>query len=230
MRHDERRIAGSLAASAVAFVLMVMSAACGPSRGPSLPDAHDLEAIAIMGPSRLTGAQLADWFARRTPRPAGEYAATVPIEALTRFFVEEGRAEGVAGDVAFVQSVVETGWFRFTGTIPASYNNFAGIGATGTRAARARFPDARTGVRAQIQHLRAYADPAASACSAPPLRNPCVDPRFHLVLPKGKAPTWNLLGGGNWAAARSYGASIIVLYLEARAFSRAAAPTAPRAE
>ena len=29
------------------------------------------------------------------------------------------------------------------------------------------------------------------ACTVPPLHNACVDPRFHLVSPKGKAPTWN---------------------------------------
>jgi hypothetical protein len=167
---------------------------------------------------RLTAPQLVAWFNGRTPQPSGTYAATVPVETLAAIFVDEGAAEGVTGDVAFMQSIVETGWFRFTGSVPASYNNFAGIGATDSNPAPARFPDARTGVRAQIQHLRAYADPGATTCTVPPLANPCVDPRFDLVTPKGRAPTWNQMGNGNWATASSYATSILTLYEEALRF------------
>lgn len=173
----------------------------------------------IMAPSRLTASQLVAWFNGRQPQPPGMYAATVPVETLTQLFLDEGAAEGVTGDVAFVQSVVETGWFRFSGTIPASANNFAGIGATDVNPRPAVFPDARTGVRAQIQHLRAYADPTAASCTVPPLHNACADPRFDLVVPKGKAPTWNQMGNGNWATASGYATSILTLYEEARAFN-----------
>jgi len=121
--------------------------------------------------------------------------------------------------------LVETGWFRFTGFVPAWMNNFAGIGATDTNPAPAVFPDARTGVRAQIQHLRAYGDPGAYACAVPPLSNPCVDPRFDLVAPKGKALTWNQLGNGNWATASTYATTILTLYQEALAFSGATSLT-----
>ena len=123
---------------------------------------------------------------------------------LAAYFIAEGAAEGVAGDVAFIQSIVETGWFRFGGVVPPSANNFAGLGATGTNSLPAAFPDAHTGVRAQIQHLRAYADPSAVTCTMPPLHHPCVDPRFGLVLPKGRARTWNQMGNGNWAASADY--------------------------
>jgi hypothetical protein len=115
--------------------------------------------------------------------------------------------------------VLETGWFRFAGSVPAWYNNFAGIGATGPGGVPAQFPDARTGVRAQIQHLRAYADPTATTCTVPPLHNPCVDPRFALVLPKGKAPTWNQMGNGNWATSTTYASKILALYQEMRTFN-----------
>ena len=207
----------------LAIALLTGLLGCGRPVPPLPSDSAipEHEAVPIMGPSRLSAEQLAAWFSRRTPQPSGTYAATVPLETMTRLFVEEGLAEGVAGDVAFVQSVLETGWFRFGGVLPASFNNFAGIGATGTPSARARFPDARTGVRAQIQHLRAYADASASACARPPLSNPCVDPRFDFVVPKGKAPTWNQLGSGNWATARTYGARVVSLYSEARVFNGA---------
>jgi hypothetical protein len=178
-----------------------------------------------MGASRLSSAQLVAWFSTRQPRPSGSYAATEPVEALARYFIEEAAAEGVTGDVAFMQSIVETGWFRFGGTVPAWMNNFAGIGASDSNPSPAVFPDARTGVRAQIQHLRAYADPGAYACAVPPLSNPCVDPRFDLVVPKGKAPTWNQLGNGNWATASTYATSILTLFQEALAASGAAATT-----
>ena len=172
-----------------------------------------------MGPSRVGAAGIVAWFNTRTPRPPGSYAASVPLETLAQIFIEEGDAEGVTGDVAFVQSIVETGWFRFSGSIPASFNNFAGIGATDTNPNPAQFPDARTGVRAQIQHLRAYADPSATSCAVPPLRNPCVDLRFHLVTPKGRAPTWNQFGNGNWATASTYANTILTLYTELLSFS-----------
>ncbi|MFB3855454.1 MAG: glucosaminidase domain-containing protein [Vicinamibacterales bacterium] len=175
--------------------------------------------IPVMRAAELDADRLVAWFAGRQPQPSGSYAAAEPVENLARYFLEEGAMEGVSGDVAFVQSVIETGWFRFQGSVPAWKNNFGGIGATGPGPDAAAFPDARTGIRAQIQHLRAYADPSAYACTVPPLHNPCVDPRFDLVTPKGRATNWNDLGNGNWAAASGYGASIVRLYEEARVFN-----------
>jgi hypothetical protein len=181
-----------------------------------------LPQIKIMGSARLSATQILDWLDTRQPRPAGTYAATVRVEALVRLYLEEGAVEGVTGDVAFVQSVIETGWFRFMGSVPPTFNNFAGIGSTDRNPAPAVFADARTGVRAQMQHLRAYADASANACASPPLAKPCVDPRFHLVLPKGKAQTWNQLGNGNWASDRHYGTRIVTLFQDALRFSESA--------
>jgi hypothetical protein len=175
-------------------------------------------AMPIMGASRLTAARLAAWFNSRQPRPTGVYAATVPVDALAAIFIQEGAAEGVTGDVAFVQSIIETGWFSFGGTVAGWMNNFGGIGVTDANPSPAVFPAARAGVRAQIQHLRAYADPRAYACTIPPLAFPCVDPRFNLVSPKGIAPNWNDLGNGRWATSSTYAASVLSLYSEALAF------------
>ena len=216
MRH------GSLSLPVVLLAaLVVVPAACGSS-APVTPG-RDFPLSSIMAASRLDAAQLASWFDGRRPRPQGSYAASVPVQVLAAYYIDEGAAEGVAGDLAFMQAIVETGWFRFGGQVDARANNFAGIGASDGREP-AWFPDARTGVRAQIQHLRAYADPSAITCAMPPLRRPCVDPRFHLVVPKGKAPTWNELGRGLWAQAPTYAASILRLYDEARAFAARPAP------
>lgn len=205
-----------------ALLLALLASACGSRSptGPGLPapGGTGTSIVPIMGPARLTPAQIVTWFNARTPRPPGVYAATVPLETMASLFIEEGAMEGVTGDVAFMQSVVETGWFRFSGSIPASFNNFAGIGATDSNPTPAVFPDARIGVRAQIQHLRAYADASALTCTVPPLANPCVDPRFHLVLPKGRTPTWNQMGNGNWASAPTYAGSILSRYQESLAF------------
>lgn len=207
------------------FVLLIaaVTLACGRSSmspaAPTPPGPQSSGTVPIMGPARVAAGAIVAWVNGRTPRPPGAYAATVPLETLAQLFIEEGAAEGVTGDVAFVQSVVETGWFRFSGSIPASYNNFAGIGATDSNPTPAIFADARTGVRAQIQHLRAYADPTATSCTVPPLRNPCVDPRFALVVPKGRAPTWDQMGNGNWASASTYSTSILTLFAELQAFT-----------
>ena len=197
----------------------VLLGACRPAASPAPAPAPPVSSgtVAVMGSASVDAARLARWFRTRQPQPAGSYSATVPVDTLARYYVEEGAAEGVKGDVAFVQAVVETGWFRFGGSVPAWKNNFAGLGATDSSPAPASFPDARTGVRAQIQHLRAYADAGATSCAVPPLHRGCVYPRFNLVAPKGKAPTWNQMGNGNWASSTTYASSILNLYREALA-------------
>ncbi|MEK6630610.1 MAG: hypothetical protein AABY89_07735, partial [Acidobacteriota bacterium] len=60
--------------------------------------------------------------------------------------------------------------------------------------------------------------PTALTCTVPPLTNPCVDPRFNLVVPKGRTPTWNQMGNGNWATASTYANTILTLFTEALGF------------
>ncbi len=188
-----------------ALALIGVLAGCLPPPPPAVP---------VMGATSLNGAQLAAWY--HSKGVAAGYRGSESIDALAQYYIEEGAAEGVAGDLAFIQSVLETGWFRSALT---AQNNFAGIGATDVAPTPAAFINARIGIRAQIQHLRAYADPSATVCAVPPLRNPCVDPRFHLVTPKGKAPTWNQMGNGNWASSPTYATNILSLYNQARAFN-----------
>ncbi|HEX6313170.1 MAG TPA: glucosaminidase domain-containing protein, partial [Acidimicrobiia bacterium] len=80
-----------------------------------------------MGTSEVPAAKIAAWY-RATTQVA--YRATVSPEALASAFVTEGEREGVRGDVAFAQAVLETGWFGFPGSVPPGANNFAGLGAT----------------------------------------------------------------------------------------------------
>jgi hypothetical protein len=142
--------------------------------------------------------------------------ATVPIDELAKLYIEEGAAEGVAGDIAFAQSIIETGWFGFSARVPPSYNNFSGLGAVDGGSGAAAFSSARIGVRAQVQHLRAYADPKVTTAN---LANPNVDPRFHLVLPKGKARTWEQFGNGIWASAPDYASKVLSVHQQIVAFA-----------
>lgn len=163
----------------------------------------------IMGEAHATAQKMALFCRSKNAEPK---LTSCTLEQLAEIFLEEGKAEGVRGDVAFAQSLHETGYFKFGGIVLPSQNNYAGIGALNGNATgqAATFPDPRTGVRAQIQHLKAYA-------STEPLVNTCVDPRFSLVT-RGSAPYVEWLGaadnpnGKGWAVPGSgYGANVVKL-------------------
>jgi hypothetical protein len=195
--HRLRRFAPLALLAAVA----VLAAACfGPgAQGP----------VPVMGQSSLTAEQIAGYFWAN--QPPGSPCLTVSVEDLSSYYAWHGNLEDVRGDIAFAQALVETGWFRYGGQVDCGDNNYGGMSGS--------FPDAETGVRAQIQHLRAYADPSATSCSEPPLQTPCADPTFNFVSPKGKAPNWNDMGNGNWAAASDYAGKVLTVYNEMRAYA-----------
>ena len=125
---------------------------------------------------------------------------------------EEAVAEGVRPELLFCQVMKETGWLRFGGSVKIEQFNFGGLGATGeTGAVSASFESVRLGLRAQSQHLKAYSTAGITSSS---LSNPCVDPRFDLVV-KGSAPYIQWLGisenpnGVGWATGSGYGCSIV---------------------
>lgn len=170
---------------------------------------NDTPKTEIMGEAHATAQQMALFCRSKNAEPK---LTICTLEQLAEIFLEEGKAEGVRGDVAFAQSLHETGYFKFGGIVLPSQNNYAGIGALNGNATgqAATFPDPRTGVRAQIQHLKAYA-------STEPLVNTCVDPRFSLVA-RGSAPYVEWLGaadnpnGKGWAVPGSgYGANVVKL-------------------
>ena len=164
---------------------------------------------AIMGEARATAEQMTAFCLSKNAEPRLPSCTVAELAAL---FLEEGKAEGVRGDVAFAQSLLETGYFKFGGIVLPEQNNFAGIGALNGNSTgqAASFPDPRSGVRAQIQHLKAYA-------AKEPLVNECIDPRFSLVA-RGSAEFVEWLGaadnpnGRGWAVPGSgYGGKIVAL-------------------
>lgn len=122
---------------------------------------------------------------------------------LPKFYIEEAALEGINHDVAFCQMCLETGFLRFGGDVEPQQNNFCGLGAIGGGVKGASFPDIRTGIKAHIQHLKAYAS------TEPIAKMPSVSPRFHLVQ-RGIAPLVNDLSG-RWAIESQYGAKIMAI-------------------
>lgn len=128
------------------------------------------------------------------------------INQFAQIFYEEATAEGVRAEVAFTQCMKETGFLKYGGDVLPNQYNFAGLGATGA-VNGASFSNVRMGIRAQIQHLKAYA-------SLDGLTNQCVDPRFNLVK-RGSAQYVEWLGikenpnGYGWATSKSYGHDIV---------------------
>jgi len=126
-------------------------------------------------------------------------SALIQFPDLPKLYREEANIEGVNYDIAFCQMCLETGFLRFGTDIKPQQNNFAGLGAVGGGSQGASFPSARIGVRAHIQHLKAYA-------SLEPLVQEQVDPRFRFVT-RGVAPSINQLSG-RWSADLDYGTKI----------------------
>ena len=122
-------------------------------------------------------------------------------------YCEEAAAEGVRPEVAFVQAMKETAWLQYGGDAKIEQYNFAGIGTTGGGVPGNSYADVRTGIRAQIQHLKAYATEDI-------LAQECVDDRYEYVK-KGSAPYVEWLGqkenpqGTGWATDENYGYSIV---------------------
>jgi predicted nucleic acid-binding Zn-ribbon protein len=170
----------------------------------------------LLGPTNLNAAQMASWW--RAQGYSG-YSVSIPIEALAQIYVDEGNAEGVRGDLAFAQAIIETGGFRYTN--PG--NNFAGMGWCDSCANGRVFPTPVDGVRAQIQHLKNYGDPTSRAATlahpasvywyAPAsLSQAVANANFDSFFAKGWALTWNQMGAGNWATDRGYSAKVLNVY------------------
>lgn len=164
----------------------------------------------IMGVAKTNAATMTNAFVRQLALMGKSYPSDVlgaggaPDPAtFCKIIYEEATAEGVRPEVVWAQVMWETGWLQMGGDVKLSQYNFAGLGATGNGVAGAGFPDVRTGIRAQVQHLKCYA-------STDELSNEKVDPRWSNSL-RGKAKLVEWLGipenpfGTGWAASAEYG-------------------------
>ncbi|MDR1702706.1 MAG: glucosaminidase domain-containing protein [Sporomusaceae bacterium] len=160
--------------------------------------------LTIMGHPIATQRQCLKYLLRQNPLPL----ISVPAAELIKLFYEEAGREGVRPDLAFAQSLHETGNFRYGGDVIPIQNNYCGLGTTGNKVKGAFFPSARIGVRAQIQHLMAYATKKHPSL-------PLVDPRYNLVRYGrnfASCPTWISLNG-KWAVpGKTYGQMILGIH------------------
>lgn len=154
----------------------------------------------IMGNSVATLEQMRLYISEKNPDTFYTYGD------LATMYYAEAMAEGVRADIALAQACLETGFFKFGNDVSAAQNNFCGLGAVGGGATGYSFSTPLLGVRAHIQHLKAYA-------SFNDLNRDCIDPRFNYVS-RGSAPYVEWLGqkenpwGIGWAMSENYGSAI----------------------
>ena len=185
-----------------------------PEEKPSVENYYTIE-----GESTVTVEQMARWYTENSPItfPVDSYhsGGVNSLEEFCKIYCEEAQSENIRVEVAFAQAMHETGWLQFEGQVKIGQFNFAGLGATDGGASGADFSKygtegVRMGIRAQIQHLKAY---ASDTITEKTLANLCVDERFKYVT-KGCAKYVEWLGqkenpqGLGWATAEGYGNKI----------------------
>ena len=180
-----------------------------PSSKPPVNDAIKVY-YEIAGDSSVTVEQMVSYYKKSgKPYPAEALKAggAATIEEFCQIYYEECETEGIKAEVAFIQSMIETGFLQFGGSVKIEQFNFAGLGATGNGVSGNSFENVRIGIRAHVQHLKCYANDE-------PLKNECVDPRWGEWL-RGKAPyvEWlsipNNPNGTGWAGDVDYAAKLL---------------------
>jgi hypothetical protein len=197
-------------AKARADLRVALSVLTGPSVGP-------LAGISLLGGSALDAQQLVGWFNSRG------YAdlTNTTIKQLASWYLQMGAAEGVRGDVAFAQAVLETGGFSSPDAV--GLNNYAGIGHCDSCPAGWAFPSPQAGVTGHLQLLRIFADAGAAPKGAPPPVLPALVPAHQDR--RGCCATWESLTGV-WATDPFYGVQILTLYQGMLTFAGAPTPEA----
>ncbi|MCX6281446.1 MAG: glucosaminidase domain-containing protein [Bacteroidetes bacterium] len=131
-----------------------------------------------------------------------EDADAVMVNRLVKVYIIEANREGVNYEVAFCQMCLETGFLKFEGSVSKYQHNYCGLGCVDMFSGGDWFSSMEEGVRAHIQHLKAYA-------SSEPVKSPVVDPRFSNVK-RGSVKVVTELTG-KWAADPDYGHKISTL-------------------
>lgn len=130
------------------------------------------------------------------------------IVTFCEMIYDEAVFENVRPEILYAQIMLETGYLQYGGDVEINQFNFGGLGATGNGVKGNSFIDVRTGIKAQVQHLKAYA-------SVEPLNaTQVVDERFKYVT-RNTAPYVEWLGikenptGKGWAADAGYGFNLM---------------------
>lgn len=161
--------------------------------------------------------QMVNYYNAKASYPAYYGNANVPdIRNFCQIYYDEATAEGVDPALAFTQAMKETGFLKFTGQVKIEQFNFAGMGVTDASTNGDSYQNVREGIRAHVQHLKAY------AVKNPAFANPVVDKRYSSWFAanrSGTAPYIEWLGisenpsGFGWATEKGYGYSILNDYM-----------------
>lgn len=165
---------------------------------------ENYQEVTIAGPAEASRDQAVVLLRRYNPK----LPIKATLEEIVDLYYQEAGREGLRWDIVFCQALLETGFFRFGGTVVPEQNNFCGLGTTSATVRGAYFPTPRDGVRAHVQHLMAYTTDRLPA-------TPVIDPRYYLVY-KGKVQNgfytrWSQLNG-KWATGSYYAEKILNLH------------------
>lgn len=154
----------------------------------------------ILGKSSLGASHLAKYVDEKNKGKKGILSS----KKLANLYLKEGAVEGVRGDIAFLLAASFTNNFNFNGNVKSTTNNFGGIYKT--EKTPYTFKTVEEGVKAHIQHLKAYSTAAA-------LKGAVVDPKYKYVK-KGSATTFEDLNGTWYSKSSSYVPSSLSSYTE----------------
>jgi len=149
----------------------------------------------VVGQGLATKEQIFNLIKDRNP-----YILDRKLLYIIRVYLKECEMENINYDLAIVQMCLETNFLQFTGSVPEDNNNYAGMGAVTSSSKGLFFSTIRDGVRAHVQHLKAY------ATTEMPI-NPIIDPRFNYVK-RGTVEYVEDLAG-RWAMDTTYGKKLI---------------------
>jgi hypothetical protein len=201
---EAREAVANAAATAASVHASGQAAVAAAALTGEVPLAMSSSGPTVLGPSVVSSDDMAAFVQAR-----GHPDASIDMKALASLYLSEGAAEGVRGDIAFVQSIIETGYFSFANSmVDVSDHNYAGIGACDSCTDGFGYPTPQDGVRAQIQLLRTY---ATKGLTADQLAHPPVRSAPEKSSVRGCCDTWMSLAGV-WASATNYGVSILTLY------------------
>lgn len=171
----------------------------------------------VITKSTTTVNQMVNYYNAKASYPAYYAATDAPdIRTFCQIYYDEATKEGVDPALAFTQSMKETGFLKFTGQVKIEQFNFAGMGVTDASTNGDSYQNVREGIRAHVQHLKAY------AVKNPAFANPVVDKRYSSWFAanrSGTAPYIEWLGisenpsGFGWATEKGYGYSILNDYM-----------------
>ena len=169
----------------------------------------------IAGSPKTSVSQMVAYYmasGRKYPKSVYQDYGAETIDDFATLVYDESVEEGIRPEVVFAQICKETNFLQFGGSVTPEQCNFAGLGATDGGGESETFEDVQTGIRAQVQHLKAYANTES-------LVNSQVDPRFKKVK-RGCAEYVEWLGINEnpnnlgWASAKNYGYSLVENYID----------------